>query len=93
MREDYILGQIVFSKCGRDKRRPFIVISIEEEYVHLVDGKLRKLDKPKLKKHIHVQKTNTIIEWIKQKLIEENTLTDSDVRKALDDYLEKASIA
>lgn len=92
MREDYTLGQIVFSKCGRDKGRPFIVISIEDAYVHIVDGKLRKFTKPKLKKHIHIQKTNTTIKWIKQKLIEENTLTDSDIRKALDEYLKKASI-
>lgn len=92
MRDDYNIGQIVFSKCGRDKGRPFIVISIEEAYVHIVDGRVRKLAKPKLKKHIHIQKTNTTIESIKQKLIEENTLTDSDIRKALDNYLKNASI-
>lgn len=91
MREEYTLGQVVFSKCGRDKGRPFIVISIESEYVHVVDGKLRKVAEPKLKKHKHIQKTNTIIEWIKQKLAEEGALTDSEVRKALEDYLEKSS--
>ena len=92
MNNEFELGQVVFSKCGRDQGKPFIVVSIEEEYVHLVDGKLRKVDNPKLKKKKHVQKTNTIMEWIKLKIIEENRLTSSDVRKALDEYLGQSSV-
>jgi ribosomal protein L14E/L6E/L27E len=92
MNSEYEVGQIVFSKCGRDQGKPFIVVSVEEEYVHLVDGKLRKVDGPKLKKKKHVQKTNTIIEWIKQKIIEENHLTNNDVRKALKEYIGQSSV-
>lgn len=92
MNSEYFVGQVVFSKCGRDQGRPFIVVSVEEEYVSIVDGKLRKVDHPKLKKKKHVQKTNTIMEWIKQKIIEENRLTNSDVRKALDEYLGQSSV-
>jgi len=92
MNSEYLIGQIVFSKCGRDHGKPFIVISIEEEYVYLVDGKLRKVDCPKLKKKKHVQKTNIIVEWIKQKIVEENRLTNNDVRKALEEYLGQSSV-
>lgn len=92
MNNEFEIGQIVFSKCGRDQGKPFIIVSIEEEYVNLVDGRLRKVDKPKIKKKKHIQKTNTIIEWIKQKIIEENNLVDSDVRKALDKYLGQSSV-
>lgn len=88
---DYVLGQVVFSKCGRDKNKPFIIVGIEEEYVYLADGKLRKIDSPKLKKKKHIQCTLTVIEWIEQKIIEENKLTNSDVRKALEEYLEQSS--
>lgn len=87
---DYSIGQIVFSKCGRDKGKPFIIVSIEEEYVYLVDGKIRKVDTPKLKKKKHIQRTNTTIEWIKQKITQENKLTNQEVRKALEEYLEKS---
>lgn len=90
MSEEYVLGQVVFSNCGRDKGRPFVIVSIEVGYLHVVDGMLRKIERPKLKKVRHIQKTNTRIEWIKQKIIEE-TLTDADVRRALKDYLEKTS--
>ncbi len=92
MNSEYEVGQVVFSKCGRDQGKPFIVVSVEEEYVYLSDGKLRKIDNPKLKKKKHVQKTNTIIEWIKQKIIEEIHLTNNDVRKALEEYLGQSSV-
>lgn len=92
MDNKYSLGQIVFSKCGRDQGRPFIVVSIEEEYVYLVDGSLRKVDNPKLKKKKHIQTTLTSYEWIKQKIIEENRLTNSDVRRALEEYLGQSSV-
>ncbi|WP_069998822.1 KOW domain-containing RNA-binding protein [Cellulosilyticum sp. I15G10I2] len=92
MNSEYEVGQVVFSKCGRDQGKPFIVVSVEEEYVYLSDGKLRKVDNPKLKKKKHVQKTNTIIEWIKQKIIEENRLTNNDVRKALKEYIGQSSV-
>ncbi|MGL4736377.1 MAG: KOW domain-containing RNA-binding protein [Cellulosilyticaceae bacterium] len=92
MRADYALGQIVFSKCGRDKGRPFIVTSIETEYVHLVDGSLRPVEKPKLKKKKHIQKTNTIVDCIRTKIVEDGKVTDFDVRSAIDDYLNKTSI-
>ncbi len=92
MNSEYEVGQVVFSKCGRDQGKPFIVVSVEEEYVYLSDGKLRKIDSPKLKKKKHVQKTNTISEWIKQKIIEENNLTNNDVRKALKEYVGQSSV-
>ena len=58
----YSKGQVVYSKSGRDKRRPFIVVDSDEQYVYLVDGDLRKLEKPKKKKFMHVQIVNVVIE-------------------------------
>ena len=46
MKELYQKGQIVFSKCGRDKGRAFIVYDYNDDYVFIVDGDLRKLEKP-----------------------------------------------
>ena len=47
---EYSIGQIVYSKSGRDKNLPFIVISVEGDYLYLADGELRKLEQPKRKK-------------------------------------------
>lgn len=91
MGTDYVIGQLVFSKSGRDKGRLFVVTSVEGEYLYLVDGKLRKIETPKKKKKKHVQKTNHVIETIKEKIQEESKLNNMDVRKALNQYLETSS--
>lgn len=82
----YTKGQVVFSKCGRDKTRPFIVFDFDDEYVYLVDGDLRKLEKPKKKKIIHVQMCKDVITDICKKLDDNLYLTDADIRKALEAY-------
>lgn len=56
-------GDIVISKAGRDKGRPLIVLDkIDEDFVFLVDGDLRPLEKPKKKKLLHLQRTNKMTE-------------------------------
>ncbi len=82
----YSKGQVVYSKSGRDKRRPFIIVDFDEQYLYLVDGDLRKLEKPKKKKMMHVQIVNDVIEDIKQKLEDKAYLNDADFRKALKSY-------
>ena len=48
-------GDFVVSLAGRDQGRTFIVAEVcGDGYVLLVDGKLRKVDKPKRKKLKHV---------------------------------------
>lgn len=82
----YTIGQIVYSKSGRDKGRVFLVVSIDGEYLYLVDGDLRKLEKPKKKKQKHVQIVNKIDYNIKEKLKDNAYLKDSDIRNALQAY-------
>lgn len=63
------LGQIVSSKAGRDKDKLFAVIQIiDNSYVMIADGDLRKIEKPKKKKVRHLQKYNMINSELKEKL-------------------------
>lgn len=63
------LGQIVSSKAGRDKDKLFAVIQIiDDSYVMIADGDLRKIEKPKKKKVRHLQKYNMINSELKEKL-------------------------
>jgi len=82
----YSIGQVVYSKCGRDKRRPFIITDFDGQYVYLVDGDLRKLEKPKKKKIMHIQIVNTVVVDIKRKIEQNLYLNDADFRKALQEY-------
>ncbi len=74
------VGQVVFSKCGRDKGFPFIIISIENDYIYLIDGTMRLICKPKKKKMKHVQPTNIIIDL---DVVGKRGLQDADIQKML----------
>lgn len=82
----FTIGQVVYSKSGRDKGLAFIVTASEDEYVYLADGRLRRLEKPKKKKHRHVQPTNTVLADIQAKLGAPAGLLNAEVRKALEPY-------
>lgn len=88
---EYVIGQLVFSKSGRDKGRLLIVIDIKDQYLYLADGKLRKIEQPKKKKTKHVQKVNHVLEEIQERIQGKSNLKNSDLRKALKGYLDASS--
>ena len=44
----------MLSKAGRDAGRRFIVLRVEEPFCYIADGDLRKAEKPKKKKILHL---------------------------------------
>ncbi len=86
--KDIVVGQLVKSKSGRDMMRLFLVYEVvDNEHVLLVDGKLRKLEKPKLKKIKHLIVYHTIVEDFQKKVEENSKLTNSQIRKYLEPFL------
>ena len=77
-------GDIVQSICGRDCFQYFVVLKIENDYAFLVNGKNRTIQNPKRKKLKHIRLTNINSEIIKQKIISNEKLLDSEIRKAID---------
>ena len=77
------IGEIVISVCGHDIGEWYIVKQINENFVYLIDGKLKKIDNPKKKKIKHVIKTNQIASEIAQKLTSKQFIQDAEVRKTL----------
>lgn len=46
-----LLGSVVLSLCGRDKGRMLVVVGIiDDSYVYVADGRLRRVESPKRKK-------------------------------------------
>ncbi|HZJ84988.1 MAG TPA: KOW domain-containing RNA-binding protein [Syntrophomonadaceae bacterium] len=87
---DERIGKIAYSKAGRDKGRPFVIISIvNEDFVMLADGDLRKIENPKLKNIKHIKVTNLIAEDVKLCLIggkmPENHLIRKNIKKIQED--------
>lgn len=83
---EYSVGQIVYSKSGRDKGLAFIVVSVEGDYLYLADGDLRKLEQPKRKKIKHVQGTNCINIELKEKLVTGSYIQNAQIHNALKEY-------
>ena len=70
------IGSVVISKAGHDSGELFAVMSFEDKYVFISDGKQRKVEKPKKKNLKHVAVTQHFIE-------SEQLLTNRKLKKAL----------
>ena len=81
---EIIEGSIVRSIAGRDKGDLFIVLSREGDFVYLANGELRKVDHPKKLKHL--QGTNSVSDFVSNKLATVGKVTNSEVRKALAEF-------
>ena len=53
------IGDYVLSLAGRDKNKVFLVVNIDKQKVFIVDGKTRKVDRPKIKNVKHVKQIST----------------------------------
>ena len=51
---DFVKGQLVRSKAGRDKTRTYAVLDVEGEILALADGSHRTEENQKRKKRRHV---------------------------------------
>ena len=58
---DFVKGQLVRSKAGRDKTRTYAVLDVEGEILALADGSHRTVANPKHKKSRHVAPTATVL--------------------------------
>ena len=81
------IGQIVKSKAGRDKGRVFLICQVlDEQFVMVCDGDLRKLNNPKKKKVKHLMIYNTVLTEFAEKLQGNKNLNDAYVKKLLEPY-------
>lgn len=76
-------GMFARSLAGHDKNKLYVIISVENEYVYLVDGKLKTLERPKKKKRKHIQIDYQISEIIQPKIKSGTQLRDEDIKRAI----------
>lgn len=84
------LGQVVYSKQGRDSDRYYAVVEIvDDTYVKIADGKLRRVKSPKLKKVKHLKTKGDMLDKISEKLKQNAQVFDTELRSALRPYNEE----
>ena len=77
------IGSVVCATAGRDKYRFYAVTKLGQGEVFIVDGKRRKLERPKRKNILHLRPTKTVLETGALK-------TDKQLRLALRPFNEGA---
>ena len=75
---DYRPGMLARSKAGRDKGCIYVIISVKNEYVYLVDGGLRPLSRMKRKNIRHLQPV--------LKRTAEDISSDIEIRRVIREY-------
>ena len=81
-----MIGKFATSKAGHDKTKLYIIINEDLEYVYLVDGDLKTLDKPKKKSKKHIQIINKVDEAIQNKLETKAIIYNEDIKRAIKLY-------
>ena len=81
-----MIGKFATSKAGHDKKKLYIIMEEDEEYVYLVDGELKTLDKPKKKSKKHIQIINRVDENIQNKLELKQIIYNEDIKRAIKLY-------
>ena len=77
------ISDVVVSTAGHDRGELFYVASTDEQFLYLVNGKDRTLDKPKRKKRRHVQLVLRSETRVAGKLISGDKVLNSELRRDL----------
>jgi len=77
------VGDVVISICGHDMGEWYIVADVLQNFVYLIDGKTKPIEKPKKKKIKHLIYANHFADEIAQKIANKKYLQNAEVRKAL----------
>lgn len=85
-------GALAKSLAGHDKGDFFVITKELDEYVLLVDGKLRPFKKPKRKNKKHIQIIHDQEQAERMELIREQKLTDEEIRKLIRCYKRESQV-
>lgn len=76
------IGGYAISTAGHDAGRCYVIIDIEKEYVYLVDGIIRTIDRPKKKKLKHVNLLKYFDPDLEEKIVN-NKATNEVIKRAI----------
>jgi ribosomal protein L14E/L6E/L27E len=87
-----LVGKIAVSKAGRDKGEYFAVIGETEKFLLLANGRKRPIEKPKFKKHKHVEVLkNELSEDLKSRISDKSVTNKSlyrEIKKSLNSFFD-----
>lgn len=82
----YEVGMLAISKAGHDFEHLYVIIAEDEEYVYLVDGKIRTMDKPKKKRKKHIQVIKQVQSDIADKYKNGQKIENEEIKRTIKVY-------
>ena len=76
-------GMLARSIAGHDQGRLYVIIRRDAEYVWLVDGILRTVEKPKKKKIRHIQVIHRYAEPVRKALAQREPLQNEPIKQII----------
>ena len=73
----------MLSLAGRDKYNYFIVTEVKDNFAYIIDGKIHKVENPKLKKLKHMAEYGFVEENMQNKLKNKSKITNQEVKRLL----------
>ena len=80
---EFMIADVVVPVAGRDAGQLHYVIAADEEFLYLVNGKDRSLEKPKRKKRKHAKKVLRSETRVAEKLRSGDKVLNSELRRDL----------
>lgn len=78
------IGQLVTSRAGRDRGRPYLVVGVlDDRFVLVADGDLRPVDRPKRKNVRHLVFHRAWAQEIREQLAAGKRPANAELRRAL----------
>ncbi len=79
---DYMVGGFVEARAGHDAGNYYVIFKTDPEYVYLVDGRIRTLDRPKKKKKKHVKLLTAFDQTLAHKIID-GSVKNEEIKRAI----------
>ena len=84
------VGRVVISKAGRDQGRAFLVVEeVDDDFVMVANGALRKMDHQKKKRRKHLKPTGRVVEALRERLSQGKPVEDHELRAWLSEEEEE----
>ncbi len=84
------IGSIVQSKAGRDQGRLFLVVGeVDDDFVLIANGELRRMDRLKKKRRKHLKPTGTVVQELVDRISNGEKVEDHELRAWLREEEEK----
>lgn len=82
MMNEFEIGGFVVSAAGHDSGKCYVIFQIQNEYVYLVDGRIRTVDRPKKKKMMHVRMLGQSDQTLADK-VKSQTVRNEEIKRAI----------